>query len=304
MRRWTKRLIGITLVFGVVIAAGIHFIAPYAIIQPMKQNLAIVPGDKAASQEIKIPLADSEGKFLSGYWIYPKDNEVEAVIVLLHGIGGCKEHYLDLANYLAQQNIASVVLDNRAHGVSDGDFCTYGFYEKKDVANVLDFIEDKKMNVPIGIWGNSMGGAIALQALALDSQRDIPRLDFGIVESSFANLRQIVSDYQKRLSMGVRLKFITDYTLDRAGIIGGFDPDEVNPLRDAGQISVPVFVAHGDADKNISYEYGRALYDNLESASKSFYLVKGGGHFDLYEFGGKAYTDSLFRFIKKNVEEG
>ena len=156
---------------------------------------------------------------------------------------------------MAKQGINAVVFDLRAHGKSEGEYCTYGFYEKNDISQIIDMILDENPNESIGIWGNSLGGAIAIQALELDK-----RLKFGVIESTFTSLRQIVYDYQKRAAKGIGVPFLCDLALQEAGKIANFDPNQVQPLNSATNIEQAVFVAHGDSDDNISVEYGKTTF--------------------------------------------
>jgi len=70
---------------------------------------------------------------------------------LIHGIGGCKEHGLNLTKELSQKGIESIVFDGRAHGQSGGAFCTYGFNEKRDISQIIDKIKEQSPDLPIGI---------------------------------------------------------------------------------------------------------------------------------------------------------
>ena len=115
--------------------------------------------------------------------IQSKQDSIRGVMILVHGIGGCKESFLSLANRLANQGIASVLFDNRAHGQSGGQYSTYGFYEKKDISRIIDHIKEQDNQIPIGIWGNSLGGAIAIQSMEYDK-----RIHFGIIESTFTDM--------------------------------------------------------------------------------------------------------------------
>jgi alpha-beta hydrolase superfamily lysophospholipase len=273
---------------------GVHKLLPYAIICPMRTNEPTKP-ESIGLQSDSFQLKATENIQLQGYWIHAKTAKTKAIIILVHGIGGCKEHFLEISNQLASKGIATIIFDGRAHGKSGGEFCTYGFYEKQDISKIVDFIQSKNPTLPIGIWGNSLGGAVAIQALAFDK-----RINFGIIESTFTDLSQIVSDYQQRI-LGIRLRFISNYALKRAGDIAKFNPNEVKPIESVKQIFQPVFMAHGDADANISFHYGQQLFDNLASKEKEFTLVKGAGHFDLGAKGGKAYQDKLMGFIEKYV---
>jgi len=213
---------------------------------------------------------------------------------------------------LQKSRIESIVFDARAHGKSGGQYCTYGFNEKKDVADIVDFIKAKtpdlpiadaidfinteKVDLPIGIWGNSLGGAVALQALEYDE-----RIQFGVIESTFTELDQIVIDYKKRM-LGFGFRFMSDYALKLAGEIANFKSAEVKPIESVKNIEQPILITHGDADKNISYKYGQQLFDNLKSEDKEFVLVEGGGHADMYIQGGAEYKAKIMGFIERNFE--
>ena len=274
---------------------GIHNIAPYAIIQPPRIHENINPKDLGLNGEaLNIQVEDSIN--LKGYWIKSRQDTAKGLIILIHGIGGCKEHFLGLASNLANEGIESIVFDGRAHGESGGEFCTYGFYEKQDISKIIDFIKSKNSTIKIGIWGNSLGGAIAIQALEFDK-----RIEFGIIESTFTDLSQIVFDYKKRLFKGVGIRSLSNYVLQRAGKIGNFNAEKVKPIESVKNINQPIFIAHGDADKNISFKYGQMLFDKLKSKDKQFVLVKGGGHFGLFKQGGKVYENKIMDFIQRQL---
>ena len=169
--------------------------------------------------------------------------------------------------------------------------------KKHDIFVIVDHILKNDSNKKVGIWGNSLGGAISIQALELDE-----RITFGIIESTFKDLRQIVYDYQKRYCFNIGFKWLCNRTLDNASSVGNFDPDKVRPMDSVVNIEQPVFLAHGDADANIRFEYGQHLYEHLASEDKIFYRVKGGGHYNLFKVGGESYTTALFDFIQDQTD--
>ncbi|MDC0008181.1 lysophospholipase [bacterium] len=293
------KISAIVLVIAILLVgfAVTHFIAPYIIIQPYRANLDITPANYNASYE-KLAIYTEDSLRLSGYLIKSDSIKLKGIIIMVHGVGGCKEHFIPLGAKLSKIGISSIVFDGRAHGESEGQYSTYGYYEKKDVKKVVDFIKSRYTDIPVGIWGNSLGGAIALQAMAYDS-----RLDFGIIESTFANMDEIVFDYKKRYLKGFGLKFVSDYALYRAGNIADFDPNEVRPVNAVKEITKPMFIAHGDADKLIAFKYGETLFQNLKSTNKIWYPVENAGHSNLGEKGGKAYQKALFDFIQKNTKQ-
>ena len=278
----------------VLAALGIHYIAPYAILKPPRINEPkLAEHFQQRLESLSISTADDLQ--LSAYLTSSAKAPSIAYFILLHGIGGCKEHFLGLSNKLRKQGIASIVFDSRAHGQSEGQYCTYGAKEKEDISAIIDLIKSRHPNAPIGIWGNSMGGAVAIQAMALDK-----RIDFGIIESTFTDLSQIVFDYQKRL-FKIPSRKLSNYVLNRAGEIADFNPKFIQPIESVKNITQPILIAHGDADKNIPFAYGQALFAALSSEDKEFVRVPNGGHTGLFVTGGKKYENKLFSFIDRQL---
>ena len=232
---------------------------------------------------------------LKGYWTLTKE-EPKAVVILVHGIGGNKEQMMYKADLLAQQGFDAILFDGRAHGESQGEYITYGYYEKEDVKRIVDFIKEENDSIPIGIWGNSLGGAIALQALEADE-----RIQFGVIESTFRSLDEVVFDYGKRVAKGVMIKQLSDYVLKRAGEEANFDPAAVRPIASAKEIEQAVLIAHGDADKRISVDNAQDLFDSLKTENKELVIVPGAGHLDMMEVGGEGYQSLLMDFVNSQV---
>lgn len=292
MKRKIKYLLLFLLIFigtGSVLVS--KYFLPYAIIQPPRVTEKKQPSDLNL-KSIDINVITKDSVEIKGYWIKSNSSSPKSAIIFVHGIGGCKEHFLNLSKNLTQIGIESILIDSRAHGESGGKFCTYGYKEKLDISSVIDFVKEKNDSIPIGIWGNSMGGAIAIQALEHDK-----RIEFGIIESTFTNLDRIVNDYQKSYTYGINLKPLCNIALEEAGKIADFKPSLVSPLSSVKQIEQPILIAHGEKDENIKFEYGKLLFENLKSTNKKFVAVKNGGHFNLSQKGGDEYKKHITNFL-------
>jgi uncharacterized protein len=136
--------------------------------------------------------------------------------------------------------------------------------------------------------GNSMGGAVALQALAIDA-----RLQFGIIQCPFADLKSVVHAYQKRYAQGFELPTFTDKTIKRAGEIAHFNPDEVCPVCVAPTIKQPVLLLHGEKDVNIPVGDTYRLYDALGSVRKEKMIIKEADHYTIISVGGEAVINKM-----------
>lgn len=274
----------------------LYFVLPFTIIQPQRIDHPHTPENyKLNFSDIRI--INEPQDTLAGYWTYAENKKPKAVVLLLHGIGGCKEELLHKARHLSKLGYDAVLMDSRGHGKFENGFCTYGFYEKADFKLVIDEIKKQQPNLKLGVWGHSLGGALSLQIMENDQ-----RIAFGIIESSFTHLRQIIYDYQQRIFKGISLKPFADFVLYRASKIAKFDPDVVLPIEAAKRLKQPILLIHGVSDEHISVEYSKTLFENVNNNNKELYLIPGAAHMDLWEKGGKEYEQKVFGFILKQVQ--
>ncbi len=277
-----------------------HFYLPRIITQiknPLVQLIRQHQASKLTFQE-----TSENGKFisftsfdnieLSAFLTYSKLDTAKGTVLLLHGIRAYKEHFIPLSNRLANRGYHAVALDSRAHGESKGNHCTFGVKEKKDLSILVTLLlEQEQLSNNIGVWGQSLGGAIGLQAMGVDK-----RIKFGIIESTFTDFKTIANDYVNYY-FGFNINLLTNYLVDRAGTIATFDPSDARPVDYCKKITQPILVVHGAKDARINIAYGKTNFEQLSSDRKDFIEIKEANHVSVWEEGGKEYFDRVFRFL-------
>lgn len=291
-----KTILTILAILALLLAIAVYLLAtyllPYAIIQPARRTNNTTPADyKLPYEHFKFRVADDIE--LDTFYI-PAITTPRANIIMLHGVGSCKEVYLDSVAELAKIGYNVMLWDQRAHGKSGGHFLTYGYHEKYDVSKAIDWLEARNPGLRTGIYGNSMGGAIAIQSLAGN-----PGLCFGLIESTFTDLPAVANAYGRRMSGLPLPQFLSDYVLYRAGKIADFEPFTVRPVDAAKKATQPIMHIHGDADANINVSHAHRLFGAYASDDKTLYIVENGDHADLWEKGGDGYRDVWFGFLQR-----
>ncbi|MFI2743650.1 alpha/beta hydrolase [Zhouia sp. PK063] len=303
MKRIVKKLIISLVCILLICGLFIHFYLPRLIIEiknPITQLAArkrsIPVWHDAVHRQQKFIYTTFDGLKIAGYIMYA--DSAKANLILLHGIRGSKEHFANLSKRLADSGYTSIAIDLRAHGQSEGSYTTFGVKEKKDISYLLNYLtKQQHMKPSFGVWGQSLGAAVALQGLAVDK-----RIKFGIIESTFNNMRQITHDYFYRY-FHFDIPWFTNYLIDRAGEIGDFNPDEASPFKACKAISQPVFMVHGDDDHRINVNYGKANFSNLSAVDKHFTVVHNATHLNVWQVGGENYMTQVFNFIKLNTSQ-
>lgn len=197
-------------------------------------------------------------------WVCDPPAPARATIVYLHGIADNRESGAGVVSRFLPRGFRVVAYDSRAHGESDGDACTYGFYEKDDLHRVIDGLPAG----PVVLIGTSLGAAVALQEAAGD-----PRVSGVVAAETFSDLRTVAIE---RAPL-----FFTRGTIDRAFTLAEsqarFRVDEVSPVRAAARIAVPVLLIHGAADTETLPAHSERVHAALEGPSQLI-LVPGARH--------------------------
>lgn len=241
-----------------------------------------------------LDITAKDGKVMKGIYCSSNLDTTYATIIFVHGIRSKKEYYFERAEEMANEGFATLVMDLRAHGASEGDYCTFGFNEVGDIQCFIDtLLKIRGAEHKIGLWGQSLGGAISLLTLAEDS-----RLDFGVIESTYANYAEITEDYTVH-TIGFRLpKFLTDYNLWRATQIASFDITHLNPEEACSKIEQPILLIHGTVDDKILIDYAHRNFKALKTTQKTFLQVEGADHMNVWKIGGDEYFKKVYSFIK------
>jgi dipeptidyl aminopeptidase/acylaminoacyl peptidase len=253
-----------------------------------------------AFEDVTIPSFD--GTRLYGWWL--EAGEDSATVVLLHGVSKNRTDVLRAALVLRRAGFNVLVFDGRAHGKSEGRYVTYGFYERRDVEAALDWLINGKGidRGRIGLAGESMGAAIALQVAA-----HLPWIRAVWADSPFASLRRVAEEYVTRVTRvpGSVLSPLLWTTVRVANYRGKFDVDTVDPLALAAQIKCPVFLVHGTADSLIAPEHSQNIHDAL-TGPKEIWFVEGARHARSIRFRNarRQYSERLKAFFTENLARG
>ena len=150
---------------------------------------------------------------------------------------------------------------------------------------------------PLGLFGVSQGGAIALQTAARPGGKW-----FAVVSvSAFSSLDQPIAKSVQRFSeplasisagvcgLGVRCR-------------GGFFPGDISPLRAAAHLTIPAYIVHGGMDEFIPCSQGKQIYDAIPGNRKSFQLIPDGTHNNVLAKGGNAMYADLCLFYLQALE--
>ena len=176
-------------------------------------------------------------------------------LVLCHGYQRSMEEPFSLAVELRDRGFSVLLFDFRGCGRSGGRFTTIGDFEPQDVLAAVAWLRGRLgPTVPIGVHGISMGGAIAISAVAL-----CPEVAAVVTDSAFAHLTGAVQHRFDSLR-GVNLQ-MHKLTMRVAERMTGGRVARVRPVDLVARIAPrPLLLIHGTNDGIVPYAHALELY--------------------------------------------
>lgn len=283
----------------VLVSLVLLVIGPVMLLQPTRRTLGwykertsiLSPSDLGLAAE-SILLSTKEGFALSG-WLIPA-KEARGTVIILHGVSESKIAGLPMAKELHTRGYNVCLYDSRCHGESGGKLCTYGYHERHDTIMMMDHLlkrEDLRVG-KIGLFGWSMGAAVAIQVAAIDK-----RVAAIVAESSFASLRTVFDDYQKRM-IKLPWHYLRNIVIKRSEYLARFKANDVAPAEAVRNVHVPIFLLHGTEDNLVKYSYSEKVFASANEP-KELWLIPGARHHDMMEVGGAEYTRRITAFFDK-----
>jgi lysophospholipase len=229
--------------------------------------------------------------------------EPKAALVIVHGLAEYAGRYQLIAREFAAHGISTFAFDQIGHG-ADADPRTHVDHFDlfvDDASDACRGFAERTKNLPLFVWGHSMGAIVALQLAA----RQHPELAGLIVSSNSLeifrrglNPLSAFFRFASRIAPRVRIplgldaaKISHDEAVQRAYANDPLIPQTAS-LRlivefaqaceearaDAPRIRVPVLIVHGEQDAIAPPQGSRALFEVIGSEDKALEIFPGARH--------------------------
>ena len=237
-------------------------------------------------------IRSKDGLKLHGTY-FPGNGGTKAVICFHGYTSKGLNDYGSLSYYYLDHGFRMLLIDERAHGDSEGTYIGFGTMDRLDGLEwVRWMIEKTGDDAQILLHGNSMGGA----TVCMMGGMDLPRQVKGIVsDCAFTSARDVFTHVLH--SMYHLPAFPMIQIADRVNRKkAGYGLDDCNAAREVRKAKVPFLFIHGDEDIFVPCWMCEEIYKNCASP-KTKLIVKGAGHGESYYKDTKAYEEALDVFI-------
>lgn len=224
---------------------------------------------------------------------FPEGNE-KKVALCFHGYTseGMKDNFA-ISGYYLRKGYSLLLVDARAHGMSEGTYIGFGCLDRRDALGWLEWIIERcGEDVEILMHGTSMGGATVLMASGLE----LPTQVKGIVsDCGFTSPKEVFTHVLHSMYHLPAFPAIPAANLMNKRL-AGYGMDECNAAREVRNATVPILVIHGSADTFVPASMCDEIYENIASRKQKL-IVEGAAHMESYYKDTESYEKALDEFI-------
>ncbi len=229
--------------------------------------------------------------------------QARAALAIVHGMGEHSGRYKNVTNALVPRGYAIHAFDLRGCGRSPGQRGHIDSWSqfRDDVSAFLRSVREQEPRAPLFLMGHSMGGLIVLdyvlrrpEGLAGTVVSAAGLEPLGVAKPWMVLLAKLLTRIWPSLSLDVGLEaaavsrnpaVVEAYTNDplchsKGSVRWGTESLAVIDWikAHAGEIEIPILMAHGNADRLVSLSGTKAFFDAVTFADKEIHLYEGGYH--------------------------
>lgn len=191
----------------------------------------------------------------------------------------------------AERGWNMLLVDQRAHGLSEGTYLSFGARERYDCLDWIEWANARfGAQTDILLVGISMGAATVLMAAGLELPDNVRGI---LADSGYTSPRDIIQVVMRSMHCPM---FV--YPLLRLGgrLYGRFDINAASVEDALRNCRVPVFLVHGEDDRFVPCGMSRRNYDAC-AAEKTLLTVPDAGHGLSYLLEKERYESELTAFL-------
>lgn len=233
-----------------------------------------------------------DGLKLHGRYYHVKDGA--PLDIQFHGYNGNAMRDFCGGNKISRESgHNSLLIDQRAHGMSRGKTISFGINERKDCLSWVRYaVERFGEDTEIVLSGVSMGAATVLMASDLGLPKNVKAI---VADCGYSSPKAIINKVMR--DSGLPDKLMYPFVWLGAMVFGKFNLTESSAVSAVSESDVPILIIHGGADDFVPCYMAEEIYKACRS-EKKLLIVPGAGHGMSYLVDKDLYEKTVKDFIK------
>lgn len=247
-----------------------------------------------AHEHEQLHVMSYDGKLLHATYLPHKN--AKGTILLFHGYRSCWQidFGLVLPYYYDELGYSLLLVDQRAHGLSQGKYLTLGVRERLDVISWVTYMGQKAgQDAPLILGGLSMGATTVLMASCFDFPANVRCI---IADCGFTSPYDIAKSVLHRDHPKAPARLLLPLCSVCTRIFAGFGLHDASTLDAVRESRYPILFIHGTGDRFVPCEMTKEAY-TVCTSPKELVLVPGAEHGKSYLVEPERVRAALKRFL-------
>lgn len=307
------KILGVVAVAGGALVAGEYAIAKYFFNRTMiranakrekTQEMAgtdwdlYIPHIRECKEKLReMPHEDlyiTSGDGLKLHATYFPNEGSKKVAICFHGYTSeGMNDYSTLAIFYKKHGYNLLLVDERAHGQSEGTYIGFGCLDRHDAKLwIEEMIKKHGEDCKILLHGDSMGGSTVLMTTGLDLPVQVKA---AVSDCAFTSAWDVFTSVLKNMYHlpAFPLMQISNRMIYKKA---GYKLDECDARVEVAKAKIPVLFIHGSADSFVPCSMVHELY-NACKTEKKLVIVEGAGHVESCYRDAELYEGTIEEFI-------
>ena len=205
--------------------------------------------------------------------------------------------YTAIARFYLERGFNLMVVDERAHGKSEGTYIGFGCLDRYDARLWMEYtVERLGEDCELLLHGISMGAATVLMSTGLKLP---PQVKGAVSDCAFTSAMEVFTHVLKSMYHipPFPLMNIADRMAKREA---GYGLDECNAREEVKKAGIPILFIHGDGDTFVPCSMVYELYDACVSP-KELLVIPGASHAEAYYKDTQSYEHAVDQLISRTI---
>lgn len=256
------------------------------------EGCAWAEANASAMEQVQI---ENDGLNLYGE-IY-RFNEGGRWVLILPGRCECRKYSYYFAAPYQEAGLNVLVIDTRAHGMSDGIYNTIGRAESRDVLAWARYLKEAQGMEEL--WLHTICVGTASGIVALTAPDCLPEMRGLVTEGCFTTFRETFK--QHMIQLGRPLFPVLDLVMLHIRRCAGTDTAKWSPWRLMPKMKQSVLFLYGERDVFSLPEKSKKLFKRCGSADKKLVWFAEGGHSHLRINNKETYDRAIVEFLNERA---
>ena len=244
----------------------------------------------------KTLIQNTEGKELSVLEI-KNEHVSHSYMVVCHQYGGSPLSMEEYAKHFYDLGFNIILPYMRGHGESPYKNISFGWGDRFDIVEVVEYITKNDKQAKIALFGVSLGA----NAVTLAASEALPEnVRLIIADSCYTSVEDLMSEHIKNqtpLSSLLVPKLISAFSKSKFGE----SLKSADTIAKIGNIELPVMFINGENDTVVPSLVGKKLYENCEAEGVEEVIVENGNHGRNLTADKDDYWTNVDAFILNNL---